>query len=172
MEDQLRDELLQRVAEEQRLREEWINRQDDAEFTAHVTEIDAQNTIWLDKMIEQVGWPGNSLVGEDGANAAFLIIQHSPDLGFQKKCLGLMESTVAEGEMNAIHLAYLADRVRMREGKPQYYGTQGLSQPNGIIVPAPIEDEQNVDERRKAIGLEPIAEYFKQMNEFYKTGPK
>jgi hypothetical protein len=39
-------------------------------------------------------------------------------------------------------------------------------------VPLPIEDEQNVDERRKAIGLEPIAEYFKQMNEFYETNSK
>jgi len=26
-----------------------------------------------------------------------------------------------------------------------------------------------VDERRKALGLEPIAEYFKSMNEGYKT---
>jgi hypothetical protein len=52
MNDQLHDELLQRVAEEQRLRGEWIERKDDAQFTAHIAEIDAQNTTWLEKIIE------------------------------------------------------------------------------------------------------------------------
>jgi hypothetical protein len=172
MNDQLHDELLQRVAEEQKLRTEWIDKEDDAQFTAHIAETDAQNTAWLEKVIEQYGLPGNTLVGEDAANAVFLIIQHSPDLEFQRKCLTLMELAVSKGEANAIHLAYLTDRVRIREGKPQFYGTQGQSQSNGVIVPIPIEDEQNVDERRKAIGLVPIAEYFKQMNEFYKTSLK
>jgi hypothetical protein len=172
MNDQLRDELLQRVAEEQRLRAEWIDRKDDAQFTAHIAEIDVQNTIWLEKIIKQYGLPRHSLVGEDGANAIFLIAQHSPDLEFQKKCLRLMELALDEGEASALHLAYLTDRVRIREGKPQLYGTQGQSQSSGVIVPLPIEDEQNVDERRKAIGLEPIAEYFKQMNEFYETNSK
>jgi hypothetical protein len=172
MNDQLREELLQRVAEEQRLRAEWIDKENDAQFAAHVMEVDTQNTIWLERIIEQYGFPGNSLVGEDGAKAVFLIIQHSPYLEFQRKCLTLMELAVDEGEVNPIHLAYLTDRVRIREGKPQFYGTQGQSQSDGVIVPASIEDEQNVDERRKAIGLDSIAKYFKQMNEFYKTNLK
>jgi hypothetical protein len=172
MNDQLRDELFQRIAEEQKLRTEWIDKEGDAQFTAHIAEIDAQNTAWLEKVIEQYGLPGNSLVGEDGANAVFLIIQHSPNLEFQRKCLALMELAVGQGEASALQLAYLTDRIRIREGKYQFYGTQGQCQSDGMIVPFLIEDEQNVDERRKAIGLEPIAEYFAQMNEFYKTNSK
>jgi len=55
------------------------------------------------------------------------------------------------------------------EGKPQIYGTQGRSQDDGVIVPYPIENEDHVNERRKALGLESIEEYFKAMNEMYKT---
>ena len=63
----------------------------------------------------------------------------------------------------------LTDRVRIAEGKPQVYGTQGQTNPDGVLIPFPIEDEEHVDERPKAIGLEPIVEYFKNMNERYKT---
>jgi hypothetical protein len=80
-----------------------------------------------------------------------------------------LEQAVQQAEANAISLAYLTDRVRVAEGKPQLYGTQGEYQPDGKIVPASIEDEEHVDERRQTISLGPIAEYFKQMNEFYKT---
>jgi hypothetical protein len=56
----------------------------------------------------------------------------------------------------------------MREGKSHIYGTQGGSLENGVIVPHPIEDKEYVNARRKAIGLNSIEEYFKDMNEMYK----
>jgi len=97
------------------------------------------------------------------------LIQHSPDLEFQKRCLALMEVLVRQDQFAAVHFAYLTDRVLMMEGKPQIYGTQGRFQENGVIVPHPVEDEEHVNERRKALGLESIEEYFKVMNEMYKT---
>jgi hypothetical protein len=99
----------------------------------------------------------------------FLIVQHSPAPQFQKQCLELLEQAVQQDEADRINLAYLTDRVRISEGKSQVYGTQGQTTQFGAIVPFPIEDEEHVDERRKAIGLEPVAEYFKHMNEHYKT---
>jgi hypothetical protein len=168
MNDQLRDELLRRIEEEQRLRSEWVDKPDDPQFAEHIAEIDAQNTAWLDKIIEEQGFPGLSVVDGDGLQAVFLLIQHSPSLEFQKKCLPLMELALQQGEADSVHVAYLTDRILMREGKPQIYGTQGGSLENGMIVPHPIEDEEHVNDRRKAIGLEPIEEYFKMMNEMYK----
>jgi len=169
---QLRDELLARMEKEQNLRTELIDHQDEIQLMMRMIEADAQNTMWLDEVIEQIGWPTNSLVGEDGAQAAFLIAQHSPSLEFQKKCLSLLEKAVHENEAEAFNLAYLTDRIRTFEGKPQVYGTQGQNNAEGRIVPFPIEDEQHVDERRRAIGLEPIVEYFNSMNESYKTKKK
>jgi len=170
MNDQLRNELLARMENEQNLRQELIDNQDDIQLMMRMLEADAQNTMWLDEIIEQYGWPTYSLVGENGAQAAFLIVQHSPALQFQKKCLELLEQAVSQNEADKISLAYLTDRIRTSDGKPQVYGTQGQTNADGSIVPFPIEDEEHVDERRSAMGLEPVAEYFKSMNESYKTG--
>jgi hypothetical protein len=172
MNDQLHDELLARMEKEQNLRGGLIDSPDDIQLLMRMAEADAQNTMWLDEIIRQQGWPTKSLVGEDGAQAAFLIVQHSPAPQFQKKCLELLERAVNQNEADIINLAYLTDRIRTFEGKPQVYGTQGQTNADGLIIPFPIEDEEHVDERRKAIGLEPIAEYFKNMNESYKTGAK
>jgi len=172
MNDQLHDELMARMEKEQNLRGALIDSPDDIQLLMRMAEADAQNTMWLDEVIQQQGWPTKSLVGEDGAQAAFLIVQHSPAPQFQKKCLELLERAVKQNEADIINLVYLTDRIRTFEGKPQVYGTQGQTNADGLIIPFPIEDEEHVDERRKAIGLEPIAEYFKNMNESYKTGAK
>jgi len=172
MNDQLHDELMARMEKEQNLRGALIDNPDDIQLLMRMAEADAQNTMWLDEVIQQQGWPTKSLVGEDGAQAAFLIVQHSPAPQFQKKCLDLLERAVKQNEADIINLVYLTDRIRTFEGKPQVYGTQGQTNADGLIIPFPIEDEEHVDERRKAIGLEPIAEYFKNMNESYKTGAK
>ena len=103
------------------------------------------------------------MVGEDGALAAFLLVQHADrDPQFQKKCLPLLEAAVRVGEASASNLAYLTDRVLIAEGKPQRYGTQ-FQTVGGKSAPFPIEDAENVDARRNAVGLGPLAEYAKQI---------
>ena len=82
MNDQLRDELLRRMEEEQSLRSEWVDKADDPQFAEHIVEIDSQNTIWLEKIIEEQGFPGLSVADVDGLQALFLLIQHSPNLEF------------------------------------------------------------------------------------------
>jgi hypothetical protein len=50
------------------------------------------------------------------------------------------------------------------------YGTQGAPQPFGstdLIVPAAIEDEEHVDERRSAVGLKSLREHFEALNRRY-----
>src|SRR5678816_3538187 len=107
MNNQLRDELLARMEKEQNLRKELIDNPDDIQLLMRMTEADAQNTMWLDEIIKQHGWPTKSLVGEDGAQAAFLIVQHSPAPQFQKKCLELLERAVKQNEADIINLVYL-----------------------------------------------------------------
>ena len=115
-------------------------------------------------IIAAKGWPGKKLVGGDGAKAAWLLVQHADlDLAFQKECLALLEKAVAAGDADAIEHAYLHDRVAVAEKRPQRFGTQF----NGEQQPQPIEDEANVDARRKAIGLPSMDEYRKQMRAMY-----
>lgn len=65
-----------------------------------------------------------------------------------------------EGEVDSEHVAYLTDRVLVGEGKPQRYGTQ-LENKDGNLTPYPLEDPETVDERRRAVGMSPLAEYLK-----------
>jgi hypothetical protein len=94
------------------------------------------------------------LVGEDGATAAWLLIQHTSDRAFQRRCLTLMRQAVRAGQADSANLAYLTDRVLLFEGEPQRYGTQ-LRLERGAWVSAPVEDEERVDERRHKMGSLP-----------------
>ena len=93
---------------------------------AEMQAVDAKHTTRMKEIIAKHGWPGRSLVGEDGAHAAWLLVQHA-DVSFMAQCLPLMERAVSAGEAFAKDYAYLLDRVRMNQGKPQVYGTQFTS---------------------------------------------
>jgi hypothetical protein len=118
--------------------------------------VDRVNTGRMKEIVEQFGWPGYSLVGSEGATAAFLIAQHADrDFAFQEYCLELMRDAVAAGDASAQHLAFLTDRVRVNQNRPQLYGTQvGIVE--GQCVLKEIEDAPGVNERRFAMGLPPI----------------
>lgn len=119
--------------------------------------VDLLNAAWARGVVAERGWPKRSEVGPRAAFDFFLIIQHA-DLPTQQAILPLLEAAVAEEEADGSGLAYLTDRVRMREGRPQLYGTQ-YRMMEGEPVPHEIEDAANVDARRAAVGLEPLKAY-------------
>ncbi len=136
-------------------------------------EIDAKNTARLKQIIKKHGWPTFSLVGNDGAMAAWLLAQHADKtLGFQKKCLGLLSKAVAQGQGNLGNLAYLTDRVLVHQGKKQVYGTQFYQNKKGKYGPRPIAKPNNIEKLRKTVGLEPFWEYEKQMRQLQAKSAK
>jgi len=169
----LRQELLKMVEEDQEIRTKIVETPTSGEATLRrMTEIDRKNTARMKEIIAKHGWPGKRLVGEDGANAAWLLVQHADkDREFQKRCLKLLERAVKAREATAGELAYLTDRVLVGENKKQIYGTQ-FRTVDGKLEPYPIEDEDNVDKRRKEIGLSPMAAYRKKVEEAYKPKSK
>ena len=117
------------------------------------------NADALEEIIAVHGWPGVRLAGEDGAEAAWLIVQHAiarPPL--QRRSLVLIQAAAAEGDAPAWQAAYLADRIRVFEGRPQLYGTSFDWNEAGEMEPNPIEEPDRVDERRADAGLPPLAE--------------
>jgi hypothetical protein len=168
----LRKELLQRVEQDQAIRNELIRKgiaQPDPDLLARMKAIDASNTERMKAIIRQYGWPGPSLVGRDGTEAAFLLVQHA-DLAVQKEALPLVEKAYKKGELQGQSYALLLDRVLVGEGKPQVYGTQAkpFDQWKGHEpVLEPIEDEANVDKRRAEVGLISLSEYRKFLKQMY-----
>lgn len=136
------------------------------ELTA-VQEIDRKNRARLKEIVKQHGWPTATLVGQDGAHDAWLLVQHcDEDRPFQKECLALLEKAAAAGEASKRDFAYLTDRVLVGEGKPQRYGTQ-TEVKDGKATLKPTEEPEKLDARRAEIGLGPIAEYLKQIEAIY-----
>lgn len=127
---------------------------------------DRKNLRWLKDVVSRHGWPGKSLVGSKSAHSAWLLVQHADsDREFQQACLTKMEA-LPKGDVEARDIAYLTDRILVGTGKKQKYGTQ-TNLKDGKAVAAPIDDEEHVDERRQALGFEPLHEYLKLIEEFY-----
>jgi hypothetical protein len=164
---ELREELLARMAEDQAVRTGIAPPGDDRtadELFAAIDQVDAANADRMREILDQYGWPGWSLVGEEGALAAWVLIQHA-DLGpdLQERGLAMLRGAVEANDASPGDLAYLIDRYLVGKGLPQLYGTQLGAGPDGELAPqTPIEDEANVDERRAAAGLGTLDEYFEE----------
>lgn len=117
----------------------------------------------LGAIIDAKGWPTSSKVGQEAAHNAWLIAQHASP-AFLKRCLPLMQAAVDQGEMAPGSLALSIDRDLMHDGKPQRYGSQLRSGADGKSALYPIEDREHVDERRAAMGMEPLANYLKRFD--------
>jgi hypothetical protein len=143
-------EILAMADEDQRFRRE---RSTSAPWDPSV---DERNTQRMHEIVSEIGWPTLSKVGAVAEHAAWLLVQHA-ELEFQMKCFALMAREPAD-QVCPRHLAYLEDRIRVREGRPQRYGTQ-LEKSGQGWEPLPVEDPEGLDARRQAVGLEPITEY-------------
>ena len=142
-----------------------LNHPDDKNLEEAIRKVHRENLERIDAIIREHGWPGASLVGEKASGSAWTVIQHA-DLATQKTYLPVMVKAADADELAWALLATTIDRIQVREGKRQTYGTQ-FHQVNGELVPEQIEDETHVDERRKKVGLQPLAEYAALMKEMY-----
>jgi hypothetical protein len=186
----LRGELLRRSKADQDARNAWIgwinkhgvngvvdesalSKEKKAEYekvVARVKDVDEDNTKWLKRVVDKDGWPTKAAVGKDGTDAAFLLVQHADaEPKFQRQCLDRI-APLPKDEVSQSSRAYLTDRVLLAEGKKQVYGTQ-FTTIDGKLKPRPLEDEANVDKRRAEVGLPPLAEYVKRLEELYGGKP-
>jgi hypothetical protein len=121
----------------------------------------AADRVWA-ILDDYEAWPGFRLVGVDGERAAWLIVQLG-DAGLQRRALPHLEAAVDCGDAHPSHYACLLDRVRMTDGRPQVYGSQFVASGDDAVAPWPIEDPLGVDDRRRRVGLEPLAAQARRM---------
>jgi len=127
--------------------------------------LDKKHTERMKEIIKQIGWPTISKVGAKASDKAWLLVQHADhDVEFQKSCLSMMKQEI-QGEVLPKNIAYLEDRVRINSNQPQLYGTQFRWKDNKPLQN--IEDRENVDERRKEMGLKTLAEGIEEMYRAY-----
>jgi hypothetical protein len=167
--DSIRQELVRLGAEDQRLRQGLTpDKMQDTLLLQEMLRGDSARTARLQHIIEGYGWPDSSRVGSDAASAAFLILQHSPIHEFQEKMMPVLERLAERGDVPRDDAAMLIDRVLMHDNLPQRYGTQ-FQMVDGRLVLYQVEDEALLEERRRSMGLPPLEQYMRLLEDFYKT---
>lgn len=166
----LQKKIITLFKEDQKWRIESVNLQngksslfDEATINRNMAKTDHSNMIKAKLIIKKYGFPGYSLVGIEGSDAFWAIVQHcDDDLVFQEQVLSLMSKEVKKHNATGEKLALLQDRVLVSQGHKQLYGTQvRLDLKTHRAKPFPTQDSLNVDARRKAIGLSPLKDYLK-----------
>jgi hypothetical protein len=159
IDDHLRCELEAMRREDLKVRGELVAAGElGGSYVPRMEAVHRRNAARLRELIALHGWPAEDIAGKDGAEAAWLIVQHAiGEPEFQREALQLLRACAASGRAPAWHAAYLEDRIAMYEGRPQRYGTQWLDDPvDGRLRPCDLEDPQRVNELRADVGLEPM----------------
>lgn len=114
----------------------------------------------LQAIVRRHGWPTLSMVGNDAAQGAWLIVQHADDdLAWQRDMLARMEALMPSGEVRKSDIAYLRDRVAHNEHRPQSYGTQGACVAKEEWKPFETIDPDHLAERRAQMDMIPMEKY-------------
>jgi hypothetical protein len=156
LDEELRRELTSMRDEDMRVRTELAAANElGGAYVPRMEAIHVKNAARLRQLIERHGWPVEEIAGKDGAEAAWIIVQHAiGEPEFQRQALVRMQECAAEGRIPAWHAAYLEDRVAMYEGRPQRFGTQWIDDPrDGRTRPWRLADPQVVNELRANVGL-------------------
>ncbi|MBB3197289.1 DUF6624 domain-containing protein [Roseateles terrae] len=121
--------------------------------------ISNEQQVLLRQILSRCGWTfGRSAWGEE-AEAAWYIVQHGDNLAYQRAQLGHLQRLIETFPgIPRKKLAYLEDRVLIGEGRLQRYGSQ-LELVDGKLVPFPISDPAEVDQRRASMGLGTMEAY-------------
>ena len=165
--DSLRGVLIDMARVDQAVRQDLTpERLADTAFIHAMARVDSANARQLRNIIARFGWPTKSMVGAKGASAAWLIVQHVPELQEEGERLML---SAPPGEVSPADLALLIDRRLVSQGKPQRYGSQlqPLREGETVMSFYPIEDLADLDARRAEVGLMPLADYIRMMEGAY-----
>ena len=136
----LREKLLSMVKRDQAVRDAWVKAgmktaggADPAAKKVFV--VDARNLAILKSIVAHGGFPGPARVGVDGAQAAFLLVQHADrDPALQLQVLPQLNVLYAQGLVSGQDVAMLTDRALVGQGKPQRYGTQFVGYDNTAAI--------------------------------------
>ncbi len=111
------------------------------------------------RKIFKIEFPKKRLVGEDAYRAFIALVLHSDDPEFMDQVANTIRASETE-DADKSHAAFIIDKLLVREGKPQRYGTQySAINEDGSVAFVPFEDPKEIDSRRAEIGLSSMKEY-------------
>lgn len=144
----------------------------EGELWAKQTIVDSMNMNAIESIIEKVGYPTRTMVGDTLKHVAAYVIMHNPKR--QAKYVDLIWKAARAGDIKLLDAATLEDRVRMFAGQSQKYGTQmkydtiNIDHKTGNITTKlriwPVENPKIIDSLRASIGLYSLGRQCELMN--------
>jgi hypothetical protein len=136
-----------------------------------VRQVDQHNLLRIRQILHQEGVPTAAMVGYNGMQAFWLLLQHVPDeSGLRARWLPVVLARAKTGDLSVNDAALMIDRTLVSSGKPQRYGSQAYFQDGAMIV-RPSEAPRQLEQRRAALGLIPESDYLCIL-QFYAPGPQ
>jgi len=132
--------------------EYWVRRL----AVAHTSLTDDRATQYMRDLLDEYDWIDRKRFGKRISMAAWLLMQHADDhVELQALALSRMEPYLKSKGVSKGDYAYLWDRVAVNSGQKQRYGTQPTWEctPEGNLTLQPMEDPENVNKRRKKMGM-------------------
>lgn len=126
--------------------------------------IDSRNLRLVDSILRD-GIPAG--LAEKSYDAIWIIIDHAP-LEAQKKRLPILKRAAKEGFISTNKMATLSDRIAMREGRPQRFGTQSYQtvvDGKPVLYIWPVRNARRLNVRRQQINTCTIEEYVALLGE-------
>lgn len=132
-----------------------------------IDNVDSTNQVVVARLLEK-GWPRD--LSDEAHHTIWLVIDHAP-LDYQLHYLPLVEEQMVKGVISKSDYATLFDRVCMRQGAPQRYGTQTVqrrsAESNAPIYVWPTENPSKLNRLRRSMGLSPIKRYCRKVAKTY-----
>lgn len=126
---------------------------------------DKQNQVFIGSLLDTCGWPNGLSVSEN--NTIFLVIDHA-DTAYMARYFPMLKAQADLGVVAKSDLATLQDRMLLRRGQKQLYGTQTYKTGN-IVTIWPVEDPNRLDIRRKKMSLPPMDDYMVLLKKTYQA---
>ena len=142
-----------------------------ARLQALINQRDADRTLRLKAILATTSLTQIAQMDRNAGGSAMLLILHTSDTAFQRQLAEEVSALGKSGSFNRDQVANFIDKLALGEGKTQVYGSQVACSsknggplewgPNGIVADAAL------DERRRAMGIKPFAEYLSELVGFY-----
>ena len=128
----------------------------------------------FDQLVKRYGFPTISLVGPHAAKAGSAIVQHTTFSKSYKSRYKEVVKAYKNNDYDPKYYARVVDRWLLHHHRKQLYGTNWLKSTEKRFVKKygdhfilePVRNFEKLNERRAALGMEPIEEYVKHFPDY------
>lgn len=119
---------------------------------------DSINQRLVFSLIDNFGWPSNEEISENASKGIFYVIQHA-SLDNQLKYKDLVIKAYNNKQIAVYDYAIFVDRINVRQGINQKYGTQSSIDPLGNHYLLPVENMDSVEIYRRQVWLDSLSSH-------------